>query len=177
MYPHVTQFESRREERQRERRLVQDRRQSDAGRPLPRAVMARRGPSIGRRAWLGWLPRGERRTIARLLDAFDVPAGRPLVRQGAEPEDFFLIERGRAAVLRDGWPIAELGPGDFFGGIALLQGTTRTTSVVATTRMRIRFAPRDQFAALMRTFPTLASVVRTTEQERLVVSHAGGRSV
>jgi CRP-like cAMP-binding protein len=35
--------------------------------------------------------------------------------------NFFLLERGRASVLRDDHHIADLGPGDFFGEIALLE--------------------------------------------------------
>ena len=48
-----------------------------------------------------------------------------------------MIEEGTAKVLKGGEEIAELGPGDFFGEIALLETERRTATVVAATPMRV----------------------------------------
>ena len=87
---------------------------------------------------LEWLPRRERRRLTRLSDTIEVAAGSRLVRQGAEPDAFFLIESGRARVERDERHVADLDAGDFFGELALLRRGRRTASVVAATDMRVR---------------------------------------
>jgi drug/metabolite transporter (DMT)-like permease len=135
-------------------------------------ILESSGLPLGSRTWPGWLPRRERRALARAMDTVVVPAGLRLLRQGAPADEFFLIQRGRATVIRDGRPIAQLGPGDFFGEIALLRGGARTASVVASTTMRIAVVPRRRFAGLMRALPTLADAVRMTTQRRLVPTPA-----
>jgi drug/metabolite transporter (DMT)-like permease len=113
-----------------------------------------------------WLPDPERRTLARLADAVDVPAGRSVVRQGAPADAFFLIESGRASVDREARHLAVLGPGDFFGEVALLRGGTRTASVRAATDMRVRVIGCCDFPRAMKTLPTLARSVRAAARER-----------
>ena len=53
-------------------------------------------------------------------------------REGEFAHEFFVIEEGTADVLKDGERIAELGPGDFFGEIGLIETERRTATVVAT---------------------------------------------
>jgi drug/metabolite transporter (DMT)-like permease len=120
---------------------------------------ARSGPA--------WLPAPERRTLARLADAVDVPAGRRVIREGAAADAFFLIERGRASVEHERRHLAYLGPGDFFGELALLRGGTRTASVQAATDMRVRVIRRSDFLGAMQALPTLARSVRSAARERL----------
>jgi drug/metabolite transporter (DMT)-like permease len=122
--------------------------------------------SAGARTWLAWLPRRERRLV-RGMSPLDIPAGGMVMQQGGPAGDFFLIERGRATVTRDGREVAELGPGGFFGEIALLEGGPRTASVEAATDLRIRVMSRPDFARAMRSLPTLARVVRDAASERL----------
>jgi drug/metabolite transporter (DMT)-like permease len=117
---------------------------------------------------LSWLPRPERQTLAGVAGAVDVRAGRSLLDQGAPADAFFVIERGRANVRQDDRHIAELGPGDFFGELALLRGGSRTASVVAASDMRVRVIAEPEFAPMMRRLPTLARSVRQAASERLV---------
>jgi drug/metabolite transporter (DMT)-like permease len=127
-------------------------------------VMESRGRVSERR---GRLPRPERRELARVAGAFDVPAGSRLVRQGARADAFFVIERGSASVARDDRHVADLGAGDFFGELALLGGGTRSASVVAATDMRVRVIPRRDFGGAMRKLPTLARFVSVAAAERV----------
>jgi CRP/FNR family cyclic AMP-dependent transcriptional regulator len=112
--------------------------------------------------------------VPLLASAMEVPAGSRLVRQGARGDAFFLIERGHASVNRDDNEIADLGPGDFFGELALLGGGGRTASVVAATDMRVRVVPEHKVAPAMRKLLTLAQFVRDVALERVVAarSHA-----
>jgi CRP-like cAMP-binding protein len=98
------------------------------------------------------LSRKEREQIARWTDEVDVPAGYHLLEQGRLPHEFFVIETGTVAVAKDGQHIADLGPGDFFGEIAIMEHDRRTASVVATT-------PVTAIVMLARDFETMAGVM------------------
>jgi CRP-like cAMP-binding protein len=98
------------------------------------------------------LSRKERDQIARWTDEVDVPAGYHLLEQGRLPHEFFVIETGTVAVAKDGEHIADLGPGDFFGEIAIMEHDRRTASVVATT-------PVTAIVMLARDFETMAGVM------------------
>jgi CRP/FNR family cyclic AMP-dependent transcriptional regulator len=69
--------------------------------------------------------------IAATAIEVDFPAGRAIVRQGEVGTGFYLISAGRARVVRDGATIAELGPGEFFGELSLLDGRPRIATVTA----------------------------------------------
>ena len=64
-------------------------------------------------------------------------AGAKLTEQGASGVGFFVIEEGTADVTVDGNPRGSVGPGDYFGEVALLSNThsTRTATITATTDM------------------------------------------
>ena len=63
--------------------------------------------------------------LPRWADEIDVPTGKRLINQGAFPHEFMVIEDGTAEVTHDGTHLADLGPGDFFGEMALLLDTSR----------------------------------------------------
>ena len=75
--------------------------------------------------------------IAPFADEVRVDAGTQLVREGDFSYDFFAIEEGEAEVTRGGDHVADLGPGDFFGEIGLLEKDLRTATVVAKSDMRL----------------------------------------
>jgi CRP-like cAMP-binding protein len=114
------------------------------------------------------LLRPERRTLARVAAAVDVPAGSRLLRQGTPAEAFFVIERGRASVNQDDRHIRDLGAGDFFGELGLLGDGRRTASVVAATDMRVRVIPEREFEPVLAKLPKLARRVRDISRDRLL---------
>jgi CRP-like cAMP-binding protein len=77
------------------------------------------------------------RGIATFATETSVPAGKHLLNEGDYAYEFMAIEEGEAEVVRGGERVATLGPGDFFGEIAVLERTLRTASVVAITPMRL----------------------------------------
>lgn len=84
------------------------------------------------------------------------PAGHVVVREGAGAHAMHVIVSGSADVTVDGAQVATLGPGDFFGEIALLGGGTRTATVTASSELRILAINSISFQRLVRSDPTLA---------------------
>jgi len=113
------------------------------------------------------LSRSELERIAGWLQSYSVPEGDLLVREGASAHEFFLIEEGEAVVLQDGERIGELGPGDFFGEIGLLETQRRTASVVATTPMDVIVMYRPEFERMKVELPTVADQIHDTIRARL----------
>src|SRR4051812_27430889 len=71
--------------------------------------------------------------IGRASDEVSVAAGKTLVEEGSPGHEFFLILDGSASVYRDGRKLATLGPGQYFGELALLDRGPRSATVKADT--------------------------------------------
>jgi CRP-like cAMP-binding protein len=110
--------------------------------------------------------------LAQWADEVEVPAGEVLAQEGSFAHEFFVIEEGRAAVDKGGERIAELGPGDFFGEIGLLETERRTASVIATSPMRLIVMFQSQFRQMEREMPTVADRIRAAIRARLDNSDA-----
>jgi CRP/FNR family transcriptional regulator, cyclic AMP receptor protein len=86
----------------------------------------------------------ELRFIASRVDEVDLPAGRVLCEKGKSGGDFFIILDGRVEVdAPEG--MKALGPGDFFGEIALLDNGPRTATVRSATPLRCLVLGPAQF--------------------------------
>ena len=97
--------------------------------------------------------------VAQQTDEIDVPAGKVLAREGDLGQEFFVIESGTADVTRDAELIAELGPGDFFGEMALLEEDRRTATVTARSPMSLVVMTRSSFRALDHSMPKVHATV------------------
>ena len=104
--------------------------------------------------------------ISQQTDELDVPAGKVLAREGEIGHEFFVIQDGTAEVTRDGQRVGELGPGDFFGEMALLGEDVRTATVTATSPMTIIVMTRSSFRALDRSQPQVHAAVQDAIQQR-----------
>jgi CRP-like cAMP-binding protein len=62
-------------------------------------------------------------------------SGDTVTQEGAGGAGFFVVEDGTAEVSVDGAPRGTIGPGDYFGEIALLTGSDRTATIVAQSDM------------------------------------------
>jgi CRP-like cAMP-binding protein len=70
-------------------------------------------------------------------------------------------------VSREGVPIAELGPGDFFGEIGLLGGERRVATVTATSPMRLVVLTGAQLRAIESRMAPVGQRIRAAMKERL----------
>ena len=114
------------------------------------------------------LSKRERKRVAPLVEQIEVDAGRRLAAEGELAYELFVIEDGTAAISRNGAPVATLGPGDFFGEIALLDDARRRTStVVATSPMRLAVLQGHDVRVLEREMPAVARQIRAAIDARL----------
>lgn len=98
--------------------------------------------------------------VARTADEIDVEAGKRLVSAGRFGYEFFVIENGTAEVVRGEEHIADLGPGDFFGEMAILSDTVRSADVVASSPMTAMVMTDSQFRVLAHRMPDVAEKIR-----------------
>ena len=112
------------------------------------------------------LNRKERRALAPRADEVQLDEGRVIVREGDWPYEFFAIEQGTAEVRRGDQLLAELGPGDFFGEMALVGDTRRNASVVATSPVVVVVMTAQAFRQTARELPEVADKLRAAIEER-----------
>lgn len=104
--------------------------------------------------------------IAPFADEQQVDEGTYLVREGDFSYEFMAIEDGQAEVLRDGEHVADLGPGDFFGEIGLLEKDRRTATVVAKSPMRLVTLTGWDLKRMEKSMPEAVEKVRAVIEER-----------
>jgi MFS family permease len=92
------------------------------------------------------------RLAAELVPVRAAP-GTEVIRQGDHGDRFYIVEEGELEVVVDGVPGRRLGPGDFFGEIALLRDIPRTATVRALTDVSLQALDRDHFLAAITESP------------------------
>jgi CRP-like cAMP-binding protein len=101
----------------------------------------------------GTLPENLVYPEAERLRQLTVPAGTTILRQGASATRFFIIVAGEVEVIRTSRGaervVARLGPGQFFGEIAILRDMARTATVRAITDATLLTMERDKFRSLV----------------------------
>ncbi len=106
------------------------------------------------------------RTVATLAKEVSVEPGKSLAQEGDYSYEFMAIEEGTAEVERGGQHLAELGPGEFFGEIGVLEKERRTATVVAKTPMRLITLTGWDLRRLEKAAPAAMQKIRTTLAER-----------
>lgn len=106
--------------------------------------------------------RKDLQTIARVVKDIDHADGTVIAREGEPGVGLFVIVDGTAEVTIGGAKKASLGPGDFFGEIALLDGGPRTATVTATSDIQMLGLTEWVFRGLMQEHPSIA--VKTLQQ-------------
>lgn len=104
---------------------------------------------------IGALDPAERIGIATYLDVLDMPAGQPVVTEGAGDRDLYVCLAGKAVIIRDGVEVEHIGPGDSFGELGLILGTPRAASVVAKSPLRLARLSHASYRTLAQTDPAL----------------------
>ena len=105
--------------------------------------------------------------IATQVEDVDVPAGKVLCAEGQSGGDFFVVVSGNAQVDRGGKKLDAIGPGVFFGEIALIDQGPRTATVTATSPMRLIVLGPAQFRDVLNADPQMARQLLYAVTKRL----------
>ncbi len=99
--------------------------------------------------------------------------GAPIVSAGETGQGFYLILEGRAEVQRGGRTIRALGPGDYFGELALLRDQPRSATVVARDPTTCLALTRWDFKGILDANPALAVQLLETVAHRVHDDESG----
>ena len=94
--------------------------------------------------------------IASITTPVSVPAGQVLAREGDTGESFYVVVQGRAVASIEGEEVGAIGPGAFFGELALLDGGPRMATVTATAPTDLLVLDRSDFDSLLEDCPSVA---------------------
>lgn len=107
-------------------------------------------------------------TVARLANEVDLPVGHTVINEDARVSySFFVVIDGAAEVRRRRRLVATLGPGDFFGELALILRRPRTATVTLTAPSRLLSIPAHDFKPLMIRSPEIQFKLLEALAERL----------
>lgn len=102
------------------------------------------------------LDRKELDRIAASMKARTFSAGDTVTTEGQTGVGFFVIEQGEATVTVGGDERRKLGPGDYFGEVALLNESARTATIKADTELRCYGLTSWEFRPLVETHGSIA---------------------
>jgi CRP-like cAMP-binding protein len=111
--------------------------------------------ALGKTTLFSSLSKKELGELAKVTEDLEVDEGKVLCRQGETGREFFVILEGEADVTREGSSVRKLGPGDFFGEIALVEHRPRTATVTATTPLRFFVLTSQAFWRLLEHQPEI----------------------
>ncbi len=115
---------------------------------------------------------GELKRLTRIVKQRNYTAGDLILNEGDDAVGFFVVSAGRVQVVKDlggakETVLATLGPGDFFGETALLDGYQRSASVRAVGNTECLAMTRWDFTAELKSNPEMAVMILRTLARRL----------
>jgi CRP-like cAMP-binding protein len=106
--------------------------------------------------------------VGAVVTEFEAPTGHVLTQPGDEGSGMFILEEGTVAVELAAGGTVSLGPGEFFGELAILApGVTRTARVQAATPVRCLAVARRDFAAILEAEPDIAVAMLPVLAQRI----------
>ncbi|MDQ1401692.1 MAG: family transcriptional regulator, cyclic receptor protein [Actinomycetota bacterium] len=105
--------------------------------------------------------------LAKSGDDIKIDAGKAVVTEGERGHEFYVVIDGKADVHRDGRIVTTLGPGDYFGELALLDPQPRDASVIASTPLELLVISQREFLGLLAEVPTIAGKILAGMARRL----------
>jgi CRP/FNR family transcriptional regulator, cyclic AMP receptor protein len=113
------------------------------------------------------LSQSELQELAPWFQEQTTSEGVRLCGEGAAGYSFFVITEGKAVVTADGARLRDLGPGDFFGEIAMLDGGRRSATVTTTSPAKLLVMFGTDFRRLQDAQPDVAARLEEAMQQRL----------
>ena len=122
---------------------------------------------LGRTALFAECTKAELIEVAISADEREAPEGDRLTEEGRSGREFFVLVEGAVAVTSGGRQLADLGPGDWFGEIAILRYKPRTATVTTTSPVRLLVIGDRAFRRVVEATPRIALKVLRSVAERL----------
>jgi len=118
-----------------------------------------------------------RRSIAKIASLSNIEMAEQLVTEGTPGTVFGVIVDGVLRVVKNGRTVARMGPGEFFGEVAVLDPGPRTASLVAETAGRCMKIRGQDLARLMSTEPGVGAEIARVLARRLREASGSGSHV
>jgi CRP-like cAMP-binding protein len=113
------------------------------------------------------LNRRELARVSKAANVVSVKSGTEIVTAGTMGQEFYMILSGKAAVRRSGRKVAELGPSDYFGEMALLDSGPRSATVVADGDVTLVVIGQREFMGVLDETPEVARKLLVSMSARL----------
>ncbi|MFM2004450.1 MAG: hypothetical protein RLZZ09_105 [Pseudomonadota bacterium] len=101
----------------------------------------------------------------------ELGSGQILFHQGTEGEDMYVLIEGQALIELEGLLFEEIGPGDFVGELAVIDGSPRLATVITQTPCKFVRVDRQRFRTLIAENHRFALEVMTVMARRLRKAH------
>ena len=109
----------------------------------------------------------ELQRLARRTTDITIDPGQAIIKEGRTGFEFFVVVDGKAEVSRKGKAVGQVGPGDFFGELALLDNAPRDATITALTPMEVIVLTRAEFNAALAEAPGMTRKLMTGMARRL----------
>ena len=130
--------------------------------------------ALGRAPLFKNLTRSELVELAKVTEDLEFDEGKVLAREGEIGREFFVIVDGDVLVTKAGEEINRLGPGDFFGEIALVwESPRRTATVITASHVRFFVLTRQAFRGLIDHHPDIEEKVLDLLEARVRTTESG----
>lgn len=104
--------------------------------------------------------------ITTFATSDEVPEGAAIVKEGDYANAFMAIEEGTAKVTRNGEHVGDLGPGDIFGEVGLIEREKRTATVEATSRVKLIKIEHWELQRMKKKMPEVYEKIERVAEER-----------
>jgi len=108
----------------------------------------------------------QREVLVLHFKPFTADPGERIIRAGDTADALYLISKGEVEVSVDGNRIGTMGPGQYFGEIALLSGGRRSADVTALDYSRFAKLTKHDFRRFLRKHPDIQAQFAATAAER-----------
>jgi CRP/FNR family cyclic AMP-dependent transcriptional regulator len=123
--------------------------------------------ALGRVPLLAGLSKRDRASVLSLAKELEFLPGQPIVTVGDVGRDFYLLLQGEATLQVPGRRSVALGPGDYFGEIAVLDGGPRSATITAKSHVSALRLGGKEFIALLDAHGTIGRKILVEMSKRL----------
>ena len=122
---------------------------------------------LGRVSLFSGLDADELAAVAGCMREIDVATGTVVIEEGEEGGEFFIVSTGALEIRSKGRLLAELGPGEFTGEMALMFGGRRNASAIASVPSTLFVLDKPGFAGLLERAPRVENQLLDVVAQRM----------